>query len=298
MKRLLISASIVGVSLLRSDAAAEETCRVIVPARVEVSGERLSLADLLGPSACPAVARAAARLSLGRTPLAGSFRVLRGEDVRLLLNKTGVGPEEGMGGSAKVEIPQRITVRRSGMRLSCNEIGERILTDRRDAPSTPGATPRVAAKSGAGGMARREVNCGISGGIPQEARIELSRATRDPLGRWELWGRCIDPRECVPFLVRFPSGSLPREIVSSLKLRIEHELRVGRTKSGPAGFTPLVRAGERLTLDWDQDGIRLITPAVSLDQGGRGDRVRARIAHSGRVVAAIVVSAGKLRAGL
>ena len=59
---------------------------------------------------------------------------------------------------------------------------------------------------------------------------------------------------------------------------------------------PLVRSGETVTLLWDQDGIRLVIPAVCLDAGGEGQRVRARIATSGRTLPAIVVRAGMLRA--
>jgi flagella basal body P-ring formation protein FlgA len=59
---------------------------------------------------------------------------------------------------------------------------------------------------------------------------------------------------------------------------------------------PLVRRGETVRLLWDQDGIRLVIPAIGLDPGGEGEKVRARIARGGRIVPAIVVSAEELRA--
>ena len=58
----------------------------------------------------------------------------------------------------------------------------------------------------------------------------------------------------------------------------------------------LVRPGETVTLLWDQDGIRLLVPAVCLDRGEAGEPVRARIVRSGRMIRAIVESAGTLRA--
>jgi flagella basal body P-ring formation protein FlgA len=50
-----------------------------------------------------------------------------------------------------------------------------------------------------------------------------------------------------------------------------------------------------MTLIWDQDGIRLLARVICLDPGEAGQVVRARLTH-GRVVRAVVVSAGMLRA--
>jgi flagella basal body P-ring formation protein FlgA len=47
---------------------------------------------------------------------------------------------------------------------------------------------------------------------------------------------------------------------------------------------------------WDQNGIRLTVPTVCLESGAPGKQIRTRIIPSGRVVRAIVVSAGMLRA--
>ena len=58
----------------------------------------------------------------------------------------------------------------------------------------------------------------------------------------------------------------------------------------------LVHPGETVTLLWDQDGIRLLVPAVCLDPGRAGEPVRASIVRSGRTIRAIVESAGTLRA--
>jgi|SRR5579863_1137245 len=60
----------------------------------------------------------------------------------------------------------------------------------------------------------------------------------------------------------------------------------------------LVRPGQPATLLSIQDGIRISVASVSLDSGARGQRVRARIANSGRVVHAFVLGAGLLGADL
>ena len=56
-----------------------------------------------------------------------------------------------------------------------------------------------------------------------------------------------------------------------------------------------VRPGEAVRLVWDQNGIRSIVPATSLDRGAPGDEVRARIQPGGQVMKATVISAGLVR---
>ena len=91
--------------------------------------------------------------------------------------------------------------------------------------------------------------------------------------------------DCVPFQVRMPdtwsddaNRRAPPAFISKSSLR-----------------ETLVRAGQTVTLLWDQDGIRLTVPAVCLEAGGQGETVRVQLTHSGRVVRAIVVQAGSLR---
>ena len=69
----------------------------------------------------------------------------------------------------------------------------------------------------------------------------------------------------------------------------------GASKSKPRVRT-LVKPGQRVELLWDQGGIRLRTSAVCLQAGDAGETVRARFAHSGRVVRALVLPDGRLRA--
>src|SRR5258708_35880525 len=92
----------------------------------EVNDGEFSLADLLTPDPCPGFRRLAARLPLGRSPLPGSARVFSGEEIRTLIKKSlllgGETTRETTNEPPRVRVPERITVRRSGVRLSCAEI--------------------------------------------------------------------------------------------------------------------------------------------------------------------------------
>ena len=124
----------------------------------------------------------------------------------------------------------------------------------------------------------------------------LPSSSPEPFGiaaraSWLISARCIQPADCVPFLVRVPG---PRS-AENHALPSDSAQRPQRL-SEALSQKPLVHPGEPVTLLWDQDGIRLLVPAVCLDRGGAGDEVRARIEHGGRVVRAVVVGEGRLRA--
>jgi len=187
--------------------AAQTPCQATVKAEIEVRGQEYFLADLLAPDACPEILRAAARVRLGSAPLTGSPRVLEGTLVRALL-------EQATGGAIGLEnihVPERVTVRRAGLRASC-----------------------------AGSKVNREL------------------------------------KEDLESQVSFPA---------------HHERNL---IPAPESDELLARPGQKVTLVWDQDGIRLVVPAVCLDRGERGQTVRARIAR-GPIVKAVVVGAGILR---
>jgi hypothetical protein len=303
MKPLLIAACIASFSLGSGISRSHASCRITVAANVEVSGE-FSLADLLGSSGCPEMRRAAARVLLGGAPLAGSERVLAGSAVRTSLQKLAASLDdagEGAGASANLSVPERITVRRAGARASCADLARKI----------PRATPAAA-------------ECGAADRVPEDAPVEFSRPAWDPtLDSWQFYARCVRPTDCVPFVVRLPghenqndareqtgsvAGGRRSTIASSTntsttkaritlaRLAADSSLPSGLTVSGSDRALPLVRPGQNVTLLWDRDGIRLVVPAVCLDRGVPGDKVRARMGRGGTVVPAIVVSAGMLRA--
>src|SRR5205823_1036626 len=109
----------------------------------------------------------------------------------------------------------------------------------------------------------------------------------DPvLATWHISARCIHSVDCVPFLVRVPDKDSRLKKLPSIRSTAAKTI---------VTETPLVQPGAAVTLLWDQDGIRLLVPAVCLDKGRAGEAVRARILRGGRMVHAVVESAGRLR---
>jgi len=294
MKPVLILASIIALAALDSSSVAQRACGLAtVLATVEVPQGEFSMADLLAPSACPAMRRAAAQVRVGSAPLPGSVRVMRADEVRSLFQK--VAPSNQTTAWNLISMPERITVRRAGGRASCAEIGAQILAALPPHLSTdqtffPGA-----------------MDCGAAGRVPKDSPLELARMAWNPAQTsWEISARCVRPADCVPFLVRLrgqgplaeTEGSIPGSASTIAQRKLLGKAWV-RPLHGPAPgrehVRPLVRAGETATLSWDEAGIRLIVTVVCLEPGGMGERVRVRSLHGGRVVRAVVVSAGQLR---
>jgi hypothetical protein len=289
--------------------AGQTPCQATVRASVAVAGPGLSLADLLDADTCPALRRASAHVPLGKTPLAGSVRVLAGEDVRTLLRDLVEDARPVSGGSAtsvseRIMVPERITVRRAGARASCADIVRRIPGSFAPPPVKPDAG--AAAPSATFSNMSSEVNCGAADRIPQGTPLEFSSPVWDPALRgWEVYARCVQPADCVPFLVRSSPDSRPsteparganRSTIARLVAASSEQRSSEQAAPGSSTSTPRVRAGQTVTLLWDQDGIRLVVPAVALDAGTAGEKVRARIVRGGTLVPAIVVSTGLLRA--
>jgi hypothetical protein len=288
MKTRFIIACFASVAAMVSMAACQPACGPLeVRADVEVRGPELSLADLLAPASCPALIQAAARMHLGNAPLPGSVRVLEGGEIRTRFQQLARGGVNAIIPSELMRVPDRVTVRQAGARASCAEIDEQILAalHAQSIPSFSGTN--AAAQLTAGTIKEADLGCGAEGNIPQGARIELIRTAWDRAhGNWEIYARCARSSDCVPFLVRLSgSASEPGSAQSP------------QTAPNPAPEQPpLVLPGRRLTLLWDEGGIRLVVPVVALDRAGAGEGVRARVTGSGRVVRAIVVNAGLLRA--
>jgi hypothetical protein len=286
MKPLLIAAVIAFFFACPQSSAGQPSCMVTVAASIEVASSGFSLADLLSQDTCPALQQAAAGVRLGGPPLAGSVRVLLGDEVRALFQRL-VGSMDDGSASAILRVPERISVRRAGRRASCADIGSKILASEPDAENASLQAP----------------DCGAAGGIAQDTLLEPSKIVWDPtLKSWNLFTRCVHPEDCVPFWVRVSRSELPPELAS-----FASRLSAIPKGTGPPSSTvramlrvtdekPLIRPGEAVSLLWDEGGIRLTVPAISLDAGVPGQAVRARLSRGGRMVRAIVVSAGKVRA--
>ncbi len=266
------------LTLLLSQPSPAQVCFASVSARVEVGAGNFSLADLLEPVACPGLRDAAQQVHLGSAPLAGSPRVFQGEEIRSLLRDA----KERMDGADRASampmttrVPERVTVRRAGSRASCADVAREVFGSQETGPLS-------------GRKRFADLDCPLAGQLPQGARLEPAKTVWDAArNSWDVTLRCVQPGDCVPFQVRLPGReSLPQNPASD---------RPSPAVASRAAGKPLVRSGEAVSLLWDQNGVRVVVPAVCLDPGGTGESVRARIPQSGRVLRAIVVGAGELR---
>jgi Chaperone for flagella basal body P-ring formation len=270
-----------GVILLVLAYRAEAACRAL-PLResVEVGPGVLSLADLLPAGAagggCPELYRAAARVSLGAAPRAGSERVLDGREIRGRLEQIENSAASGREGwSWLAQTPERIVVRLAGARKSCAEVADFLA----QAQARQGLTANDAEWRG-------ELNCGGAGSVPQSAPIELTKTAWNPLlQRWEFALRCLRAGQCVPFLVwaRGANGeaSLPA-------------IAPGAAPDREAA----VKRGQRATLTWDESGIRIVLPVTCLEAGAVGQSIRVRLDNGRTTLRAEVAGAGALRVSL
>lgn len=253
-----------------------------VGANITAAPGELTLADLLLPGACAQLQRAAARVSLGAAPRAGSVRVLAGRQIRRLLDelrdRAGSLPQDG-----SLQIPERISIRRAGATKSCADIAKFVA-----AAASPRETPGDAPPW------TEDLDCAAARGIPRDSALELSRTAWNARSqRWEFALHCARPEDCIPFLVwaraQAPAGGAalafsPRPQPASL--------------AGTSGMRPLVKPGQTATLIWDQAGIRIVLPVTCLEAGGIGQRVRVRLQNAPRTLPAEVVGAGTVRARL
>jgi hypothetical protein len=268
--------------------AAEPACtEVAVAANVEAAREDLTLADLLRGD-CPQLREAAAQVSLGAAPRAGSVRVFDGGQVRGLLEEfAGAGLSEKQISAA--EIPGRIVVRRAGGTKRCEEIA-RFVVD--TAPSQ---------NAGAPAWEQKNLDCAAARAIPEAAPLELTQtAWNAALQRWEFSLRCARAGDCVPFLVW--SGE-PAAAGRILKSRTQRHFTFSADSYGShspagAGGGSTIRRGQTATLVWDEAGIRVVLPVTCLDAGGVGQLVRVQLKNGSRILRAEVVGEGMLRAAL
>jgi hypothetical protein len=295
MTRLAIAAVsgvLVAVSL---PCAAGQACKnVAVEASVEIAQGELTLADLLTRNSCPQWREAAAQVSLGAAPRAGSARVLDGRRVRLLLEGLGDHLDQKVEEAGSMQIPERIVVQRAGAVKSCSAIAGFLA----------GATS--AQMAGAPSRWQEKVDCAAARGIPETAALELAKATWNAaLQRWEFALRCARPEDCIPFLVWVQQEKTsPAKVddarsggARGLAFRFEPSART-LAKAGENAAERLVKRGQTAMLTWEQAGIRVVVPVTCLEAGGLGQFVRVRFKSTARTLLAEVVGAGTLRASL
>lgn len=245
-------------------AAHAQPCPVEIPIRVELQSEEFTLADLFPADTCPSLLHRAAQVRLGKLPRGGIARILDGVELRERLRSVAKIDRDNFAVDA-VDIPQRITVTRSGMAASCQELVTRVL---------PNARSKVNGQ---------ETDCGLTAGVPPNARLELAKKIWDPaLRSWEFIARCTEPNDCPPFLIRVPEQQDDR--LSHL---------TDATFKRNAGGNITLYPGKKTEVIWNQNGMRLLLPGIALDQGRPGDTIRVHL-KSGPIIRGTVDSSGTL----
>ena len=128
----------------------------------------------------------------------------------------------------------------------------------------------------------------LASGLRLSGDARLHVAAVHPAGpdSWLLRMECGSRVECLPFEVVL-RGRGGEDIVASPS---EHSSQ--SPALGDALAPPVVRAGQRVQLAEEISGMHLSAPAVCLQAGGVGQKIRVRNSSSGRVVLARVRSAG------
>jgi hypothetical protein len=297
MKRYSLATHFAVVLLGCGLARSQVSCAVITREHVEVSGSDVFLADLLAPGSCAGLAASAAKMRLGAAPLAGSARILEKSTVRQMLEPAVSRLQADSGDAVVWRLAERTSIRRSGGRASCAEIAARLL-------SKLGLPDASSSLEQHGPSHSPSPDCGGAGRIAGGAALQVTGKTWDPVSRTlTVFARCEHPSDCVPFAVR-----LPHELTSAMTSEMAHQpsapraARAGPYSSASAGAgigaraaAPLVRAGQKAILVWDQDGIRMVVAAVCIDAGGINEMVRVRIVASGRILEARVSGAGTVQ---
>ena len=310
MRADLILASTL-LMILCGSARAQPHCEATVEARVEVGGEGFALANLLSPNACPSLRLAAAGVRLGASPLAGSARVLEGDQVRAQFAELKKQLGSAAQGWPVLNIPERVVIQRAGKRASCAEITAKLLASLH--PET-GASGEAGSGFHAADFSElfqplpgrdspHAIDCGAGDRIPSDVPVEAIRSSWNSVIRvLEISARCIHSSDCVPFLIRISASQeastrdrMPDNATASDALNQAILGSRGGAMDSLAAI-PVVHRGDKVTLIWDADGIRVVAAAVSLDSGAPGQIVRVRLAQSGQIIRAVVVGAGMLRA--
>jgi hypothetical protein len=179
---------------------------------------------------------------------------------------------------------------------SCQEIARLIISSEANRDTK---VPALSAES---------LNCAGAHGIAADATVQLTKTWwNKALQRWEFTLHCTHAHDCVPFLVWAGKAdrSAPRmdtpptATAPKLSPAPEKQLHKGEdAKAAGVVSVTLVKPGQKVTLTWDQRGIRVVLPVTCLDAGGMGQFVRVRLPNAPRILRAEVVGRAMLRANL
>lgn len=130
--------------------------------------------------------------------------------------------------------------------------------------------------------------------------LEVARVKWDALVHsFEVRLRCKSARACLPFVVRIPAdlGAKPHDL---------NRNPAGKWEASASRNYPLdtieqrslvvVKPGEKVTLLWQENGMRITRSVICLEPGRKGQQVRTRAMAGGPILRARVLKSGWVEA--
>lgn len=125
--------------------------------------------------------------------------------------------------------------------------------------------------------------------VPEQARLHVATVHAVAgAGTWLLRLECSSRLECLPFEVVLRTRGQDSVLLADSPARSSSQVSDNRP------VPPVVRAGQRVQMAEEVSGMRLSAPAVCLEAGSMGQRIRVRNMSSGRVVLARVRAPGQV----
>lgn len=254
MRILVICACLFGVSAAHPAALA-----VRLESAVTVQSDNLRLSDLLAADAAPQLEMYAQKISLGRAPEVGSWRVFTGGELRVAIAATFPSDLE----LAAIEIPQQVIVRRGGWPLDREAVRQAVIKSKL-APQFNFLLAQIALPSN---FATRTLH-------PQLEILSLARSQDQHALLARI--RCRERSSCGTFLaeISFPDSST--DTLVNISARPEPAAYAVATRTpilllqGPV----LVHPGTPALLIIQGDGFRITQRVMPLKRGHLGEVVR------------------------
>jgi hypothetical protein len=271
MKGLTRGSFWLGLAWLLASAGIVRAQVVALPGEVQVSGERVRFSDLLPSGADDKLRRSSEAIDLGRAPRFGSVRVLEREWLHEMLNPH---PEI----VPPLVIPDRIMVMRSGYPLSSASLRSAVANYLRE----KGAMTDVPDSA-------LQWSCEIAT-MQRNPALEVREVSWDASRRrFQFRVGCLKRQSCQDFIVYVQTD---QEI---LRRATWAATGVNRPKAtAPENGAILMAAGQKARLLMQGDGLHILMPVISLQNGRMGETIRVRAIGSAHVFRAQVVSSDLL----
>ena len=237
----------------------------------EVRQNTIRLSDLLPPEAGQALRQASAAIELGRSPQAGSLRVLEAAQIA---GRLAAAPDL----LRQLAIPDRIVIRRTGFRIPREAIRQAISGTLRAEGNDADLAESVLQWSG-------EVTSS-----EENPALQIESMHLDPRRQaLEVRLHCVQRTSCGSFLAYLR----PRQPLLADWKEKSAAQRSGVAKQ-PASGEVLAQPGKRATLVLADGAMRISVPVICLERGALGQQVRVLDTANHRVFTAEVQRAGIL----